>query len=337
MTSSLFLLQLCWLGMVVGLKEPQVVNHMACDEPIGCQNSHLKQLLEKARSTKSVSFLLLKNQQLLVDLNPESEPLETHSITKSIVSLGIGILIDQGKIDSVDQPVSDWYPEWRHGLKQQITLRNLLTHTSGLDAKSSGAEVYQHTDCIEFALTADLVSTPGEAFFYNNKAVNLLSGIIEKVTGKRADLWIQEQLFAPLDIEEASWSLDPSGHAYAHAGLKMRAKELAKIGQLIANQGKWNGRRLISKEWLAMAMQPQPSQGSCGGSCGFLWWIWDDPTPLYAAIGYGGQYLIVIPGSSIVVVRQTQGTDASSSFDELPELLIEVTKKEQNVRSLSES
>ena len=284
----------------------------------------LSTIIERARATKSTSFLLIKERQVVVHWESD-RPIAAHSITKSIVSLGIGILIDQGRISSVDQPVADWFFEWKEGPKQKVTLRHLLTHTSGLEAKDSGQEIYQSDDSIQLALSTDLVSKPGEAFFYNNKAVNLLSGIIEKVTDSRADLWIQEQLFDPLDIKNVAWYLDESGHAHAHAGLKIGATDLAKIGQLLLDQGVWNQKRLISKEWLEESMKAQTQLSSCG----FLWWCQDNPVKMFSAIGYRGQYLIVIPQANIIAVRQTEAIeDATNAFEDLSDLLFQYLRQE---------
>lgn len=286
----------------------------------------LKMIVEKAKSTKSSSFLFIKNGQVLVNLNSEEKPINSQSITKSITSLGIGILIDQGKIASVDQLLSEWYPEWADDPRGKITIRHLLTHTSGLEPEASAEEIDRADDCIEFALSANLLNPPGTTFAYNNKAVNLLSGIIERTTGKKVDIWMQENLFGPLQISNASYDLDRNGHVYSNAGLKIQATDLAKLGQLLLNEGNYNGVQLISREWLKESMHPQNPEIS---SCGFLWWIWESPTKAYAATGYGGQYLIMIPQFNIIVVRQTEDlSDPAHFFNDLPELLFEYCKRD---------
>lgn len=278
------------------------------------KESDLNVIVQKAVETGSDSFLIIQNNQVLVDLVPDSGPLELQSVTKSITSLAIGILIDQKKIASIDEPVWRWYPEWKNSPKETITLRHLLTHTSGLEAQDSGEEIYRTSDSVQLALDAPVVHPPGTHFFYNNKAINLLSGIVEKASGMREDLFMKEHLFEPLAIKDFSWSIDGAGHAYGHADIQMKAKDLAKIGQLILQNGKWDGKQLISKQWLAQSIEPSPLNHECG----LLWWVWDTPRAGFAAKGYLGQYLIVIPESKLIVVRQTNHD--IDEFESLPEL-----------------
>lgn len=275
-------------------------------------------------STHSDSLLIMKDNEVLFDLNPDSGPIEAMSITKSIVSLGIGILVDEGSI-SIDQPIGDWFLEFKEKEKEKITIRHLLSHTSGLQAQESAQEIYQSDDFVKFAIDAKVLTEPGKVFFYNNRAINILSGIIEKVSGKRMDCFIKEKLFDPLEIKDFSWEVDKAGQASGHSGLKIKAKDLAKIGQLIVQEGIWNGKKIISKEWLALSMEP-----GINPSCGLLWWRWDHLT--YAAMGYLGQYLVIIPESKIVGVRQvnTKHLDSQENFKDFLELLLDFSKDESS-------
>jgi CubicO group peptidase (beta-lactamase class C family) len=125
-----------------------------------------------------------------------------------------------------------------------------------------------------------------------------------------------------LRIENVKWSLDKAGHAYAMAGLQIQAKDLAKIGQLIVQQGKWNGKQIVSQEWLELSMKSsQPFEAGCG----LLWWLEKAPTAVYTAQGYLGQYLIIIPETQMVGVRQMR-SDKKDSFEKFPRLLMELSQ-----------
>lgn len=283
----------------------------------------LKKIIQEAHASHTDALLILKNDQVLVDINSDGPPIDSMSVTKSIVSLAIGMLIDEGKIVSIDDPIWKYYPQWKQGCKQEITLRHLLNHTSGLKAQNI-EEICSTLDVVQFALASALSDRPGKAFLYNNNAVNLLSGIIEKVSGVRLDEYLKKRLFEPLSIKKFSWTLDKAGHAYAMSGLQIQAKDLAKIGQLILQQGKWNGKQIVSQEWLELSMEDsQPFKPGCG----LLWWRIKAPIDVYMAQGYLGQYLIIIPETRMVGVRQIR-TDKKNldPFEKFPHLLIELSQ-----------
>src|SRR5678816_2520110 len=117
------------------------------------------------------------------------------SATKSIASLAVGRAVTLGVIPSIDAPVAHYYPEWRQGQKAAITIRQLLDHTSGMQAGSSN-EVETSPDVVQLALAAELSDAPGTHFYYNNKAVNLLAGIIQIASGKRMDELLRSDVFA---------------------------------------------------------------------------------------------------------------------------------------------
>ncbi|MGH2586134.1 MAG: serine hydrolase domain-containing protein [Dehalococcoidia bacterium] len=229
-------------------------------------------LVQRAEETHSDALVVRHNGHVIGEwrFGSERDPIQTMSCTKSVVSLAVGALIDDGAISSLDQPVHEFYPEWRQGAKQRITIRHLLNHTSGLqNVFNTEAEIYPSPDVIRLALAAELSDEPGTYFSYNNKAVNLLAGVVERAAGERMDRYLQNRIFAPLGIAEFDWTLDPAGTPYAMAGLALRAADLAKIGQLVLDCGVWNGVRLISEGWVDASFAPgQPHVDRCG----LLWW-----------------------------------------------------------------
>jgi CubicO group peptidase (beta-lactamase class C family) len=235
-------------------------------------NKALTQLLERGKQTHSNAVLVLQDGHELGHYYPDDKtpgPIELMSVTKSVVALGIGQLLDQGRIKSLDQPVADFYPEWKQGQKKDITVRMLLDHTSGLqNFPRTDVEVYPAPDAIQLALTAELSGKPGTQASYNNKAVNLLAGVIEKASGQPMDAFFRNGLFKAMDIHPGVWEKDQTGHPYAMAGLKLTAADLAKLGQLVLDHGRWRGRQLLSAGFIDSMLAP----ASMGGECGLLWW-----------------------------------------------------------------
>lgn len=191
------------------------------------------------------------------------------SMTKSVVNLAVGRLVTTGAIRSLDEPVSRFYPEWRRGPKAAVTLRHLLGHTSGLRDPGDASDVERSPDAVRLALDAPLTDAPGTRFAYNNTAVNLLSGIVQKASGKRMDVYVRDEIFTPMGITDVRWALDSAGNALAYAGLEIRADDVAKLGQLVLDRGRWAGRELIAPAWFdesfrASALNPRG---------GLLWWL----------------------------------------------------------------
>lgn len=233
----------------------------------------LQQLLDRGRQTHSDAVLVLQDGHEIGHYYASGKPpgpIESMSVTKSVVALGIGQLLDQGRIRSLDQPVADFYPEWRQGRKKDITIRMLLNHSSGLqDERRTDAEIAPAPDAIQLALAAELVSKPGTNPFYSNKAVNLLAGIIERASGRPMDVFFREGLFKAMDIHPGPWETDKAGHPYAMSGLPLTAADLAKLGQLVLDRGQWHGRRLLSASFIDAMLAAGPLDD---GRCGLLWW-----------------------------------------------------------------
>jgi len=233
----------------------------------------LDNLVARARATHSNALLVWHHGKLIREdyfgTRPHGEPLM--STTKSIVALAIGTLVDDGKLRSFDQPVSDFYPEWKQGQKRSITIRHLLTHTSGLQNEgNTGIEIYPAPDAIKLALAAELSDRPGTKFSYNNKATNLLAGIVQRASGQRMDRYVADHIFRPLGIVDARWvELDAAGAPYAMSGLAMTAADLLKIGQLMLGNGSFAGKRVLSER----TVQAIVSEGDPGyPGYGLLWW-----------------------------------------------------------------
>jgi len=229
-------------------------------------------LLAATKASHSTALVIRHRGETIFEWyeSGRSTRIEAMSATKSIVSMAIGRLVTTGKIESLDVPVHSFYPEWQMGDKAKITLRHLLNHTSGLQSNPTTEEIYQSSDAIKLALSANLSSQPGTAFNYNNKAVNLLAGIVKKVSGQQMDQYVKDEIFTPLGIVDFRWQRDDSGNPYGMAGLQLHARDLAKLGQLMANEGAWEGKQVLSKAWIN---ESTAADSSLSPDCGLLWWL----------------------------------------------------------------
>jgi CubicO group peptidase (beta-lactamase class C family) len=232
------------------------------------QAAALDQLVAAADKSHSDALVVWQDGKPVGEwhFNKPVAPLEAMSATKSVVNLAIGKLITDGKIKSLDQPVWEFYPEWKQGRKKDITIRHLLNQTSGLqNFPRTDVEIYPSPDFIQLALSAEVDNDPGTVFTYNNKAVNLLAGIVQKASGQRMDLYLRDEIFTPLGITNFTWSLDTAGNPRAMSGLQILPTDLAKLGQLALDHGKWDGRQLIDASWFDHSMNPgQPYRPGCG-------------------------------------------------------------------------
>jgi CubicO group peptidase (beta-lactamase class C family) len=239
---------------------------------VGIDLGAFERLKKRAEQTDSDAVVVVKDGKLVAEwtFGKDLGPIHAMSATKSVVGLAVGRLIDDGKITSLDQPVYEFYPEWDQGRKRQITIRHLLNHTSGLQNNLLAGEIYNSHDFVQYALAADLSDDPGAKFSYNNKAVNLLAGIIQKVSGQRMDRYIAGTLFKPLGITQFSWELDRAGNAHGLAGLHIVARDFAKVGQVMLDRGVWRGKRIVSEKWVEVCTTPGQK---IDPTSGLLWWL----------------------------------------------------------------
>jgi CubicO group peptidase (beta-lactamase class C family) len=238
------------------------------------QINRLDTLLKKAEETHTEALIIYQNNKPVVEKyfgngKPDTK-IETMSCTKSIVGLATACLLSDGLLDSLDTPVYVFYPEWNQGQKKNITIRHILTMTSGLqNIPNTTVEIYPSPDFVKLALAAELSEGPGEVFRYNNKSLNLMAGIIQQVTHKRMDLYIGERLFAPLDIKDYTWSLDNAGNPHVMSGCQMKPVDFLKIGQLLLNKGNFNGVQVIKEQYANDLIAPCRQYKGYG----LLWWV----------------------------------------------------------------
>lgn len=251
------------------------------------------------------------------------------SCTKSVISILIGIAIDKGFIRSVDQKVIDFFPQNQiknlDERKRSMTVADLLTMSSGLDCRDSYLyrwegmhQMRQQSNWAEYVLNLPMVDDPGKRFEYCNGASMLLSSILLETTGTDAMSFADQHLFSPLGIEDKYWESDPSGVSIGYAELQLRPVDLAKIGQLLLNGGVWEGEEIVSSNWIETSTRAH-MRGTLQEKYGYHWWV-DDDTGAIMALGYQGQYLIVLPDENLVVVFMS---DLSEDQFYLPDQLFQ--------------
>jgi CubicO group peptidase (beta-lactamase class C family) len=255
---------------------------------------------------------------------------DMRSVSKSVTSLLLGIAIDRGLIAGVDEPVVKFFPEFAT-LKTPgwdiITLRNLLTMSSGVkweenlpwaDPRNDEPHLGQDLDPIRYILAKPIAAPPDAVWNYNGGGTDLLGSIIERVSGKPFDVFAREALFQPLGIADWEWKTYQNGKFSPAAGLRLRPRDAAKIGQLVLNRGNWNGRQIVAAAWIAQSIAPRfQAIGYFGGLFfyGYQWWLGrtlsgDREVTWIAAIGLGGQRIVIVPDLDLVVMT-TAGLYAS--------------------------
>lgn len=241
-----------------------------------------------------------------------SEPINIRSVTKSITGALIGIAMADGHIESLDQTVGELIPERipedADPRVADITLRQLLTMTSGLtwDAGSDWPALTASDDWVELTLSQPIVGIPGETYVYNTGGSHLLIVIVEAVTGQDAEAYAQEKLFDPLGIEPGAWMQSPQDEPSGGSGLELTARDMAKFGYLVLNDGQWDGEQIVPEDFVQAATSYQSLGDATGAyaNYGYQWWITatDAGYPAYFALGYGGQHIFVVPALDLVVV-----------------------------------
>jgi len=232
-----------------------------------------------------------------------------HSMTKSVISTLVGVALQQGFIKSLDQHWEEFVPEYftakTDAKKKQITLRHLLKMTSGLQPDYLAyPERLGDTsqDWVRFAVEQPNLASPDQMFMYCSIGSHMLSVILTRATGMSTLEFARKYLFAPLGIESNendgfSWKTDPQGYYIGGAEIQLKARDAAKLGYLYLNNGQWDGKQLLSSDYVDEATQEQTRGGSPETTgYGYHWWVArEQGYHSFFAAGFGGQYIQVFP------------------------------------------
>ncbi|MCE1252427.1 MAG: beta-lactamase family protein [Anaerolineae bacterium] len=267
------------------------------------------------------SVLIVRNQRLVLEAYYDPYgPNVRHTVesnTKSIIGALVGSAINQGLIKNEDQKLIEFFPgrriEHLDVLKQNISLKDLLSMTSGLDCEDqtpAAAGMYQTRGWVQYLLDRPLINPPGEHWAYCSGSVHLLSAVLQKVSGMETRAYANQMLFEPLGIaavEEKDWGGDPQGFSNGIAGLYLTPRELARFGLLYLQQGRWNGKQLVSKDWVQKSTSQQAYIGKSDYTAGmdrrfgYLFSIFPEKE-YYGYLGMAGQALFVFPKQNMLVV-----------------------------------
>jgi CubicO group peptidase (beta-lactamase class C family) len=275
----------------------------------------------KQKNLNIHSILLVRNGSVILDAYfypyDGKSVHEFASVTKSVMTTLIAIASDQGKLN-LDQPMLSFFPDRSianiDNMKERITVRHLASMSSGLDSmgfeQDEGTidEMQASKDWIQFALDRKVVIEPGTHFVYDSPGMHLLSTIIQKATGMTALEFARQNLFEPLGIREVLWDTDPQGFNHGWADLFLNPRDAAKIGYLWLNKGVWEGKQIVSKEWVENSVKVQIKTG-IDDDYGYGWWIMQGDEGAYAAVGRGGQRIHVWPDLKTILVMTGGGVD----------------------------
>jgi CubicO group peptidase (beta-lactamase class C family) len=328
---------------------------------------------EFLKSSHTTSFIVIKDDAILYEgyfngYNRDSI-VTSFSVAKSFTSALVGIAIDEGYIESVDDRITDYLPELRGKGFDGVTIRHLLTMSSGISFThdddlpplqqlwpfSDNGLSYSYPDMRSLALRVRPdPEPPGAAFNYNPYHPLLLGMILERTTHRPVAQYLEEKIWRPLGMEyPASWSLDSgeSGFEKMESGINARAIDFAKFGRLFLNNGNWDGRQIISEQWIKDSTAPDSNDHrpwrsyrywqAAGGYYKYMWWgkRKDDGGYDYMAQGHLGQWIAVSPQERVIVVRFGISDEGVDAWEDVIEGVIAKAKGggQQTTASLSRS
>lgn len=250
---------------------------------------------------------------------------DLRSITKSVVSALVGIALAAGAIETLDEPVIKWFPEYADlntADRRRVTLAHVLGMTSGLawneeipytDPRNDEIRMTRDPEPLRYALSRPFAHEPGREFTYNGGSTQVLAAVVSRATKTPLRDYARNALFGPLGITRFEWLGDLAGMPSAASGLRLRGRDLAKVGSLYLHGGRWNGKQVIPEDWVERSTRRhfrfRPRTGSdAGGEFGYsyFWWYNCYPTAAgvieaRAAVGNGQQRIYVLPGLDMVV------------------------------------
>lgn len=285
--------------------------------------------------------------------SPEFHPYYQHrdvhtmqSVSKTVTSVTIGVAMQRKEFAAdLDAPILKYFAGYKianlDDRKRRITLRHLLTMTAGLewhedlayDDPKNSADVMEAThDWVQYVIDQPMAAEPGKVFVYSSGITQLLSHIFKQVTGKAVDEYAAEYLFKPLGMHYY-WKHAPTGLPDTEGGLYLAPRDLAKIGALYLKNGQWDGKQIVPRDWVKLSVTPHVQVAEDGWRYGFQWWLgpYGKPERLaWAARGFGGQELLVVPEYDAIAVftgwsilPSTEG----KKYDQLERVLEAVDKQ----------
>lgn len=243
------------------------------------------------------------------------------SVTKTVTSVVIGTAIMRGEFPSIDTPVLSFFDSTKvaniDARKRKMTIRHVLTMTDGLDwnenlpyvdPRNAAVVMEGSYDWVKYVIDRPMANEPGAKWNYNSGATELLAHIFRQATGVDIEEYAARHLFGPIGIERWYWKRTPMGIIDTEGGLYLEARDLARIWQLWALDGVWNGKRVVSHDWVTASVAPQVSvgPGPTAPKYGYKWWLYSDQLDagklIWSGSGFGGQLPMYFPGQDMIVI-----------------------------------
>ena len=265
---------------------------------------------------KTKSFLVIKNDSILFekyyDGYDQNSLSNSFSVAKSIVTSMMGKAIMEGKIKGLDQPVSDYFEEYKEGLASVLTVGDLATMSSGMDWSEKyysviniTSESYFTKDLRSVILRQKIIDKPGQGFRYSSGDTQLLGMVIEKATGISLSEYLSEKFWKPMGAENnALWQIDSENYGMekAYCCIAATARDFARFGKLYINKGKWNDEVILDSSFVELSIQPSFKDSPYYG---YGWWLYDyEGKKVFTMNGHRGQFVISFPEENIIIVRQ---------------------------------
>lgn len=263
----------------------------------------------------TVAFVIIKDDSIhyekYFDGYDEASVVASFSMAKSVTSMLIGCAIEDGLIKSVDEPITNYIPEFKNEELGQVTIKNLLQMTSGIKFNESyvnpfgdAATFYYGTNMRKAVYRRRLAKKPGTTFSYSSGDTEILGLVLDRaLKGKKITEYLEEKIWKPLGMEyDATWSLDrkKNGLEKTFCCINARARDFAKLGRLYLNKGNWNGTQVVPEKWVAASTTPDTENGGVR-YYKYQWWL--EQNGNFAAQGILGQFIFVCPSKNLIIVR----------------------------------
>lgn len=305
----------------------------ATPSSLGLRARAIRRGAAEARRLDSTCFAVVRDGRLAGEWSwrlPRDEPREVFSITKSVTSTLVGIAVRDGDL-RLDDPVSTYVPQWRGTPSESVTVRYLLSNDSGRywSMRSDYADLLAARSRTRYAVSLPQQHAPGSAWAYNNAAIQVLEPVLERATGMPVARFARKRLFEPLGMTRTSFITDRADDAAVFYGLRTTCLDIARLGRLHLGGGKVGGRRLLDRSYVRRAVGRSSTVHNA--AYGYLWWLNrpgalrgatdavdaqgqplrpvsgqlapSAPEEVFAALGFGGQVLLVDPTTRTMVVR----------------------------------
>ena len=290
-------------------KNQQQIFPRKTPESQGIVSDHLRYLIQELADSPNTDmhhFMVLRHGNVIceADFAPYRKGIWhiTHSMCKSITGMAVGFLVEEGKLElseNIYKIFSDKGSTWVKMFRPEVTVENLLTMTSGVTFNESG--IVSGNDWLESYLNASVAEKPGTKFQYNSLNSYVLSAIITERTGMPMDEYLKPRLFEPLGITDYLWEKCPRGITKGGWGLFMHTEDMAKLGQLYLNKGKWNGKQIIPESWAEASVTKKVD--SIEGTYGYGYQLWMEERPgSFEYNGMLGQNVLIYPDVDMVIV-----------------------------------